>query len=79
MIRMILFNYHLQGFLEVTLQCAADTAAVDLGHFDAGFLQETAVNADLTEFIFYQDNILARKYIFDQLLDQGRLAGPQKT
>ena len=79
MIRMIFLNDQLQSFLEVTLQGAADTAAVDLGDLNAGFLKETAVNTDLTKFIFNQYYIFTCKNIFDQFLDQRCLTSAEES
>ena len=79
MVRMIFIHNLLQCFLEITLQRAADAAAVDFGDFNAGFLQETAVNSDFTEFIFNQDHFLSCEYIFNQFLNQGCFTGPKKT
>ena len=78
-IGMVFVNDHLQCFLEVTLQGAADAAAVDFGHFDARFLKEAAVDTDFTEFIFYKYDVFACKNIFDQFLDQRGLAGAEKS
>ena len=64
MIRPTLFCKHLQCFLEITFQAAADTPAVDLTDLNAGFLEETSVNADLSVFIFHQDNFLPVEDIF---------------
>jgi xanthine/CO dehydrogenase XdhC/CoxF family maturation factor len=65
-IRLILFCHHLQGFFKVTFQGAADAAAVDFTDLNASFFQEAAINTDLTKFIFYEHDLLPRKYIFYQ-------------
>jgi len=78
-IRVIGVNHLAQGLLEIALQRAADAAGVDLVDLNAGFLQETAVNADLAEFIFHQDHFLAREHFFQQLRDQSRLARSQEA
>ena len=48
------------------------------GDLDAGFLQEAAVNADLTELVFDQHQLFALEGLRQQLLDEGRLTGTQK-
>ena len=68
-----------QGFFEGTLQGAADASAVDLSDFNACFFQETAVNADFTEFVFYEDNFLTLEYILDQFLYQSSFACSEKA
>ena len=45
----------------------------------AGLLQEAAVDADLTELVFDQDHLPARKGFLDELLDQSRLAGTKEA
>ena len=47
--------------------------------FDTRILQKSSVNTDLTELIFNQNNLLARKYFFDQLLDQSGLSGSEES
>ena len=71
----VLLHHLLQSGTEIAHQRAADAACVQLVDLDAGLLQEAAVDADLTELVFDQDHLLARKGFLDELLDQGRLAG----
>ena len=47
-----------QRLAEVAHQGAADAAGVHLGDLDAGVLEKAAVNADLTELIFDQNDLL---------------------
>ena len=75
----ILGNHLLQSLTEVTHQAAADAAGVHLGNIDAGLLQETAVNADLTKFIFNQHQLLAAVTFRNHFLDQCGLTGSQKA
>jgi hypothetical protein len=77
--RLVGFHDLLQAFFKVTLQRAADAAAVNLTDLNAGFLQKSAVNSDFTEFIFYKYDFLSGKYLADQLGDQGSLAGAEKA
>ena len=72
---MILADYLLQCLAEVAHQAAADAAGVHLGDVNAGFLQETAVDADLAEFIFDQHQLLAAIALGDHFLDQCCLTG----
>jgi len=69
----------LQGGAEVTHQGTADAAGVHFGDLHAGFLEETAVNANLTEFVFDQDDLFALKCLLKQFFDQSGLAGTQKA
>ena len=68
-----------KSLAEIAHQTAADAAAVHFGHLNAGILQKTAVNADLTEFVFDEHQLFTGKGLFDQLFDQRGLACAQKT
>ena len=70
MIRMELIHNLAQRLGEIAHQRAADAAGVHLSNIDARILQKAAVNTDLAELILNQDNLLSRKHILDQLLDQ---------
>ena len=56
---MISINYLTQGFSEITYQRAADAPGVHLTDLDAGFFEESAVNANLPELIFDQYDLLS--------------------
>ena len=72
--------HHLpQRLAEIAHQTAADAAAVHLSNVDARLLQKAAVNADLAELIFNEDELLAGIGLSDQLLDEGRFASAQKA
>ena len=73
------FHHLLQGFPEVAHQGAADAAGVQLVDLDAGFPHEAAVNADLAEFIFDQDDALPGEALLDQFFDERGLACAQKA
>ena len=75
----VLLHHLLQGHAEVAHQAAADAAGVQLVDPDAGFLQKTAVDADLTELVFDQHDLLALKGLPDELFDERGLAGAQKA
>ena len=74
-----LLMYVLQGLVEVAHQRAADAAGGHLTDLDAGLLQEAAVNADLTELVFDEHQLLALKRLGQQLLDERGLARAQET
>ena len=78
-IRLVGIDDLLQSGFEVAFQRAADASAVDLCDLYAGFLQETAVNADLTKFIFDQNDLAPGIDFFDQLLDQCCFSGAEET
>ena len=58
-IRIVLLQNLLQCLLEITLQGAADTAAVDFIDNDAGLLEEPAIDTDLTKLILDKDDFLS--------------------
>ena len=69
----------LEGCIKISDQGAADAAAVHLADLDAGFFQETAVDADLAEFIFDQDDPGSRQRVLEQFFDQCCFSCPQKS
>ena len=78
-VRLVLLNDLCQSFAEVTDKGAADTAGIHFCNIDAGVLEKTAINADLAELIFNQNQLLAFISFFNHFLDQGCFAGTQKT
>ena len=68
-----------QSLAEVTHQRAADAAGVHLGDVDSGILQEAAVNADLTELILNEHQLLTLVGLGNHLLDQRGLAGSEES
>ena len=78
-VRMVLVHNIVQRLAEVAHQRAADAACVHLVYNNTGILEEAAVNADLTELVLDQNNLLTLERIGQQTLDEGRLAGTQKT
>ena len=78
-VRVILLDDLLQSLAEVTHQRAADAAGVHLGNVDTRILEETAVNADFAELVFNQHQLLSLVAFGNQLFDQSRLAGSQKS
>ena len=67
---MVFFYHFLKGTAEIPYQSTADTAGIHLRNLNTGILKEAAVNADLSEFIFDQNNLLSWKNILYQLLDK---------
>ena len=63
----------LQRFAKVAHQRAADAAGVHLGNLDAGLFEETAVDTDLTEFIFNEDDLFASQRFIKKFFDEGSL------
>ena len=76
---MILFQHLTQCLAEIAHQTAADAAGVHFGDFNAGILQKTAVNADLTELILDEHQLFALIGFFNELFDQRGLASAQKA
>ena len=68
-----------QCLAKVAHQTAADAAGVHFRNVDAGLLHETAVNADLTKFVFDQHQLLTLVALGDHLLDQRGLTGTQEA
>ena len=72
--------HHLgQRLGKIAHQAAADAAAVHFGDLHAGFLQETAVDADLAELVFDQHQLFALVGFFHQFFDEGGFTGTQKA
>ena len=72
-VRMVLVHNIVQRLAEVANQRAADAACVHLVYNNAGILEEAAVNADLTELVLDQNNLLTLERIGQQTLDEGCL------
>ena len=68
-----------QCLAEIAHQGAADAAGVQLVDLDAGLAHEAAVNADLAEFVFDQDDALPGEALLDQFFDERGLACAQKA
>ena len=78
-VRIVLGDHFLQSLAKVTDQAAADATGIHFGDVDAGILQEAAVNTNLSELIFDQNQLLTLVSLRDHLLDQGSLTGTQET
>ena len=78
-VRIVLLNNLSQSLAEIAHQRAADTAGVHFSDIDAGILQETAIDADLAEFIFDENQLLSLIGLLNHFLDKGGLTCTQKT
>ena len=74
------FGQHLfQCLAEVPDEGAADTARVHFGDLNARILHEAAVDADLTEFVFDQNELFADICLFDELFQKCGLSRTEKA
>ena len=78
-IGMILLQNLTQSLAKIAHQTAANAAGVHLRDFDAGILQKTAVNADLTELVFDKHQLFPLIGFLNELFDQRGLASAQKA
>ena len=78
-IGVILLNHPVQRPAKITHQAAADTAGVHLRNIDARILQEAAVDADFSELVLDQNQLLPLIGFRDHFLDQRCFAGSQKA
>ena len=78
-VRVELLMYVLQRLVEVAHQRAADAPGGHFTDLHAGVLQEPTVNADLTELVFDQYQLLAGEGLGQQFLDKGRLTCAQES
>ena len=78
-LRIILVDNLLQRLAEITHQRAADAAGVHFGDIDARILQETAVNANLTELVLDKHQPLACIGLLNHFLNEGGLACTQEA
>ena len=78
-IRMILVDNLTERLAEVAHQRAADAAGVHLRHLNTGFLHEAAVDTDFAELVFNEDDFLAGKRLFKQLLNQRRFTRAEEA
>ena len=78
-VRVELLCHVLEGLVEIPHQGAADAAGGHLGDLHAGLLEEAAVDADFTELVFNEDQLLPLVGLRQQLFDEGGLTRPQET
>ena len=68
-----------QRLAEIADERAADATAVHLGNLNSRVLHKSAVNADLTEFVLDEHQLLPRICLGEQLLDERGLTRSQKS
>ena len=76
---MIVGDDLLQRAAEVADERAADAAGVHLVDLNAGVLHEAAVNADLAELVFDEDNLFTLIGLADHLFNEGGLARAEES
>ena len=76
---MIGFNNVVKILSEVSNQSTANTTTVDFGNLNTGILQETCINTDLTEFIFYNHNLFASISFSNHLLHESCLTSSKES
>ena len=69
-VRVVGLQHLTQRLAEVAHKAAADAALAHLGDFNAGVLQKAAVNGNLAELVFDEDELFSLKSFGDQLADQ---------
>ena len=69
-VRVVGLQHLTQCLAEVAHKAAADAALAHFGDFNAGVLQKAAVNGNLAELVFDEDELFALKSFGDQLADQ---------
>ena len=78
-VRVVLADNLGQGFAKIAYQGAADAAGIHFSDVDARVLKEAAINADLTELVFNEDQLLSSICFLNHLFDQSGLACAQKA
>ena len=75
----VLLDDLFQSLAKVAYQRAANAAGVHFGNVDTSILQETAINADLTEFVFDQNQLLSAISFRNHLFNQRGFTGTQEA
>ena len=78
-VRMVLFNDLMQCGGKIPDQAAADTSGVHLIDLNTRILQKSPVNSDFTKFVFNQHQLFTLIGLCNQLFNQSRFTGTQKT
>ena len=76
---MELLKYLLKRIAEIAYKAAADASCVHFIDLDAGILEETAVNADLSELVLDENNLLSLIRFFHKFFDERGLACSEET
>ena len=69
----------LQCLAKVPHQGAADAPGVHLADLHPGVLQEAAVDADLAELVFNEDDLLPLQGLVQELFDEGGFSGAKEA
>ena len=75
----VVVDHLLQRSAEVAHQRTADAAGIHLGDLNAGLLEKATVNANLTEFVFDQNQLLPLIGLGDHLFDQRGFSCAEET
>ena len=78
-IGMILLQNLAERFSEIADKRATNASGIHLRDIDARFLQKAAVNTDLSEFVFNQNDLLARIRFLQKLFDQSGFTRAEKA
>ena len=76
---MELLHHLLKGVTEVSHQAAADASCVHFVYDHSRILQESAVYADLAEFVFDENDLFSLIGFLNEFFDECCLAGSQKS
>ena len=68
-----------KGLSEIADETAADAARIHLGDLNTRVAHKSAVDANLAEFIFNQNEFFSCVRLADQLFDQGRFSRTEKA
>ena len=68
-----------ERLLEVADQATANASGIHFGDLNAGVLQKSAVDADLAEFVFDQNDFFAAERFAEQLFDQSGFSGTEEA
>jgi len=72
-------NHLGESFSEIAHKRTADAARVHFGNLNASILHKSAVDTNGAEFVFDQNELFARKSLFDKLFDKRGLTRAQKS
>ena len=64
---------------EISDKAAADTAGIHFSYLNSGILKKSAVNADITEFVFDKHKLFALISLRNELFDKSSFSGAKKS
>ena len=73
------FDNLFHSFAEIAHKATADATGVHLCYLYSRFLQKSAVNTDLTEFVFNKDYLFSCISFFKKFFDERSLSRAQKA